>query len=500
MPAHDPIEHVVVLLLENHSFDQMLGSLSKVHLDLKGVDPAHPGVNYDADGKPYYQQATTERQVRLDPKHELVNVAAQLEGGNAGFVKDYCEAFAGNKDLNPQYIMGYYPLDFLPALHRLARDFTVCDQWFASVPGPTWANRFFALSGTALGRVLMPEGVAHLHVYDQDTVFDRLNDANVSWKVYFHDMPQSLVFTHQLEPRNAARYFPVHRFYKDARGSAERFPQFCLIEPRYSGIDQNDDHPPHDVMKAQQLVADVYNALRANADLWSRALLVVFYDEHGGFYDHVVPPEAKPPDDHREEYAFDQLGVRVPALLVSPWVGRGTWHTRFDHTSLLKYLAEKWSFAPLGARAADANNIGEAIRESVPRTDTVEKIELTADQQRPPDPQVEEEAAGVVNALHRSLILFGQHLKNLADLEAPRVLSHWARLIEWLRLAWVRLWKPFARRPNEFELVQAHVPKFLKVQKQKAVQELQQAAADPAAGEEDRQKAAKMLRTITGAE
>jgi len=345
-------------------------------------------------------------------------------------------------------------------LHALARDFTICDRWHASVPGPTWANRFFILSGTSKGRVKMPEGLAHLnlHLYDQVTIFDRLNEVRVHWKVYFHDFPVSWTLLHQLEPHNAARYFPINQFYKDAQGDAANLPPFCFIEPRYNGQDQNDDHPAHDIMKAQKLIADVYNALRANAGLWNSTLLVIIYDEHGGFFDHVPPPEgipqSVPPDDHQEEYTFDRLGVRVPALLVSPWADRKVEHTLFDHTSLLKYLTEKWSLGTLGRRTQAANSIGPALRTSgEPRPDGVAKIELTPDQQRPPDAAVEKETVGILNALHRSIVALGQYLKTQVDLEAPKVLSRLARVLMWLKRRWVGFCKRFARFPDQYEIL-----------------------------------------------
>jgi hypothetical protein len=131
------------------------------------------------------------------------------------------------------------------------------------------------------------------------------------------------------------------------------------------------------VSGAQRLIADVYNAIRRNERLWESTLLVIVYDEHGGFYDHVSPPAAVPPDEHRDEYSFDRLGVRVPAVLVSPWVGRGVEHTVFDHTSILKYAIEKWSLAPLGERAAAANSIAVALRPGgEPRRDTPEILRV----------------------------------------------------------------------------------------------------------------------------
>src|SRR5439155_14855983 len=129
---------------------------------------------------------------------------------------------------------------------------------------------------------------------------------------------------------------------------AESFPAYSFIEPCYFGRWQNDDHPPVDVYRGERLIASVYNAMRANQELWDKSMLIVLYDEHGGFYDHVEPPSAVAPDSHREEFAFDRLGLRVPVVIASPWVKRGVCHTAFDHTSILKYLIEKWKLAPLG--------------------------------------------------------------------------------------------------------------------------------------------------------
>ncbi len=354
--AGDPIDHVVVLVLENHSFDQMLGCMKEVYPQLEGIDLQNLRVNTDDKGKPFLQQPTTERQMLLDPHHEVPHVATQLANENSGFVLDFARSYPNKSDESRSFIMGYYPKDFLPALHALAQNFTICDHWFSSLPGPTWPNRFFALTGTSKGRVNMPDDGTHkgdLSGYfqqDQDTIFDPITEKGVHWKVYFHDIPQSWVLSQQRKPHNAARYFYVREFFADARGAAEEFPSFCFIEPDFMGINENDDHPPHDIMKAEKLIADVFNALRANDELWRSTLLVVFYDEHGGFYDHVPPPAAVPPDDHHDEYLFNQLGIRVPALLISPWVERALVTTQFDHTSLLKYVTEKWQLTPLPSR------------------------------------------------------------------------------------------------------------------------------------------------------
>src|SRR6266850_4250903 len=146
MTADDQIKHVVLLMMENHSFDQMLGCLEDEFPELEGVRLDAPSArsNLDLSGKPVLQIPTDEQQVERDPKHETENVLAQLANGNSGFVADYQRNVAGNTNDDRQNIMGYYALDRLPALHALARNFTICDHWFSSLPGPTWPNRFFA--------------------------------------------------------------------------------------------------------------------------------------------------------------------------------------------------------------------------------------------------------------------------------------------------------------------------------------------------------------------
>ncbi len=422
MTSADPIRHVVLLMMENHSFDQMVGCLQQVKPDLDGVPPdaAPRRQNLDPGGKAFDQQPTRESQMDLDPKHETRNVLAQLAGGNAGFVRDFATEHPASGDVDRQNIMGYYPLWFLPALHTLGANFTVCDRWFSSLPGPTWPNRFFALTGTARGRVLMPEGWRHpalgtaLFHEDQDTIFDRLSEKGKTWRVYFYDFPSSLLLVHQRRPENVIHYRPIGQFFDHVRRE-ESFPDFTFIEPKYFGSDQNDDHPPHNVFKAEKLIADVYNAIRSAPDLWSSTLLVVAYDEHGGFYDHVTPPAAVPPDDHREEYSFDQYGVRVPALLVSPWVANGVDHTLYDHTSLLKYLIDKWDLGPLGERTARANSIAGAIQPTA-RPRTVPNIRVPYTDLMPKKPELEKEDS---SNHHTALHAFAEELAR--ELPAERL-------------------------------------------------------------------------------
>jgi phospholipase C len=369
----DNIKHIILLLLENRSFDHVLGCFKGVYPKLEGIDPNTRRKNSHF-GQDFVESPGPASFLKFDPRHELEHVLIQLSGGtNGGFVTDYAQSYPKAQPQDLVEVMKYRALDSLPAIHALARNFTICDHWYSSVPGPTWCNRLFALSGTSLGRVSMPEGIMNLnlHWYDQTTIFDRLNEKSVEWKVYFGDFPLSLLFVHQWEPRNALRYRAMTEFFRDAalydpdKVSKDGLPAFSFIEPSYCEPGANDAHPPHDMSAADALVASVYNVVRANERLWNETLLVIGFDEHGGFYDHVSPPRAVPPDYHHDEYSFDQLGVRVPMILVSPWVDRGVFSETLDHTSLLKYLVGKWSLGPLGQRTANATTFAPAIRADV---------------------------------------------------------------------------------------------------------------------------------------
>jgi phospholipase C len=434
----DPIRHVIVLMLENRSFDHAIGALQSVMPALDGVPPTGtPRSNRDSEGRDYLQTPTSVTRTYHDLPHETREVLVQIERRNAGFVRAYEHVYPSSTTSERQEVMSYYDVGALPALHALAQSFLVCDAWHASVPGPTWTNRFFVHSGTSLGRVKMPEGIFHanLHWYDQDTIYDRLNDRDIPWKVYAGDIAQSLLLVHQLEPKNARRYASLDRFFADVERPASEFPAFAFLEPCYFGAGQNDDHPPSDVLAGERLIARVYNALRARPDLWTSSLLVVLFDEHGGFYDHVEPPAATPPDAHHEEYAFDRLGLRVPAVLVSPWVEAGVLHERFDHTSLLRYLCDKWGLGPLGRRAEMAQSFAPAIRTTgAPRADTPARIDVPAAAApralpRAAAPEARPDAEPALNGNQRALVAFSQYLESQTRDSAERKVARSMRMM-----------------------------------------------------------------------
>jgi len=393
----DPIEHVVVLMLENRSFDHMLGGMTQINSTVEGVRPNGEQAYYNEklDGRRIEQKPGANWVIgnKRDLNHEHEATLEQI-GSEAspmsGFVTSYLARFPDADDGELQQVMAYFTFgdkpedDALPVLHTLARNFAVCDHWFSSMPGPTWQNRFFAHSGTCLGHVHMPSArePQNMGLYYQETIYDRLSAAGKEWKIYHHGLPQSIVMTRLLPEFITGRgYDGMDDFFERAAGDPQAFPSYTFIEPCYFGKDENDQHPPADVRQGEALVASVYNALRANEALWNSTLLIVTYDEHGGFFDHVRPPLTVPPDDFTGEWSFRQLGVRVPAILVSPWVDVGEIKTEFDHTSILRYLCEKWNLPPLGLRMqAGAGTLrantfaSELTKRQTPRTNTPASI------------------------------------------------------------------------------------------------------------------------------
>jgi len=373
--VNDPFDHVIVLMFENRSFDQMLGSFNTAYPDLNGIDRAAPRTNLRLRNKKRFKQApTTARILKPGPAHEQKNVMSQLYGlrptikgldqddhDGGGFVFDYDHSNLITTDEQCAEVMNYYDIDTLPALHTLARNFTVCDAWHASVPGPTWTNRFFVHSGTSIGRVEMPASSLPWYTYTQATIYDRLTARGVPWRIYYTDFPQSLLLVNQHEPAKLKNYRNVSEFGADFH--SKDFPAYTFIEPGYFPLSgQNDYHPPSDLNNGERFLAKIYNSIRSNPTRWERTLLIVTFDEHGGFYDHVFPPAAPPPDMHDEEYDFKLLGLRVPALLISPYTPARVEHERFDHTSILRYLADRHALAPLSARVEAATSIAVAFQ------------------------------------------------------------------------------------------------------------------------------------------
>jgi phospholipase C len=404
----EKVDHVVVLMLENRSFDQMLGYLS-----LDGgrgdIDGLRPEFANEHEGRTYPVAHLDTTAITDDPDHSADAVELQLGGGAMnGFVESFAKTLAdrGLPDADPGRIMGYYNGADVPVYDHLAREFAVCDRWFSSVPGATWPNRLYAVCGGAAGsRDDLPLNLPPL--YHRPSFVRHLDAHGVTWRWYsFETGTLRLADRHYRLGHHDRFAFFSHTvlswktrlersidpkepsFIEDAaRGE---LPSVSWIDPNFSNFDPigfppNDDHVPADIRDGQELVLAVYHAV-ATSPQWERTLLIVFYDEHGGFFDHVAPPEA--PDD--DPGTFGRYGPRVPALIVSPWIEPGSVsHTGFDHTSIIKTILLRFcpdalrrptgraSIPPLerpgsprylGERVAKANDLWELLTRSEPRS------------------------------------------------------------------------------------------------------------------------------------
>ena len=348
----DQLQHIVVLMMENRSFDHMLGSLPGIG----GLDDAGAYTNPDTNGNPVRPQPLAEFQAQLqpDPDHHFPAVDLQIFGGNTGpnrqpnmqgFVKSF---FNQQGDVgHSQKIMYYFPKEKLPVLTTLAQQFAVFNRWFASIPGPTICNRAFAHYGTSFGRVdLNP-------LYPPETIksiYSRLINANPKHtaKVYYYDTTSSTMEVANLLQNQPELFGTYGQFLDDCKKG--NLPEYSFIEPNYSDHETdsgeevaNDQHPDHHVQAGEVFIATIYQAIKDNPQLWQNTALLITYDEHGGIFDHVPPPSCVKDiftaDGNATgtgvPFQFDRLGVRVPSVLVSPWIPKGTIVSRvFDHASI----------------------------------------------------------------------------------------------------------------------------------------------------------------------
>lgn len=331
------IEHIVVLMMENRSYDHILGSRKLDGLPGDGLEPSMS--NVDAEGTEHAVYRASLLCV-ADPPHGWDSSHAQFNTGkNDGFLTEY--QLSQGEDVEPS-VMSYFTKEDLPVTHALADSYTSCDRWFCSVMGPTWPNRFYFHSAQSVGLKSNDSPAERW-----PTIYDRMDEAGVSWEYFYTDLPFLLIL-------GLSKTSPATPNFFDAAKNGT-LPSVTVIDP---GFALNDDHPPHHPLLGQQMIAAVYQAL-ATSPLWEKTLLVVTYDEHGGFFDHVSPPKAA---DDRAAEGFDQLGFRVPTLVIGPWVKEG--HVSsvvYDHTSILKHIETLFDLEPLTARDAAANDLSDAI-------------------------------------------------------------------------------------------------------------------------------------------
>jgi phospholipase C len=358
------IETIIIVMMENRSFDHMLGYLSL------------PGYSRDeVDGLKLKPESTPQTPIwepefivagpytpfrlpdprapfpqKMDPPHERPDIKVQLgtlkddKYPMKGFVLSYPQTINVDGQDQP-IVMGYFTGQDLPTTHFFQDNFLICDAWFSSLPAGTQPNRLLAMSG---------ESRIDLNVNstlpDQPLVYDWLTARNVKWRVYSESIPFfSLMPSQWPAIFNGQNYRQFTNLAFDILNEdAATFPQVIFVEPRYTNaphIDPpHDDHAPSAVDPGQRFLMEVYAAITANPARWSKSVMIVTYDEHGGFFDHVSPPEIPTTAPNGEYPAFTSLGVRVPAYIISPWVEpRSVLHHALDHTAILQYLGEQFN-------------------------------------------------------------------------------------------------------------------------------------------------------------
>jgi phospholipase C len=324
-----------------------------------------------------------------DPEETFDNVTEQLYGPEAanpnpsfpmqGFVVNYEKTKAGD----PNQMMQTYTPEQLPVLSALARSYAISDAWFCSVPSQTWPNRAFVHAGTSNGNVNNGE-IPNPLCWDVDTIFNVLHQAGKSWAVYSDAPIIEPSLTRIMFPRLWNPFLDGHfqRFGSFQHACATNtLPQYSFIEPSFLQ-NANDAHPPHSLAAAEQFLYNVWRAVSTSA-AWPNTLLIVTFDEHGGCYDHVLPPTgATPPDPAsnpgHENFRFNRFGVRVPTLLISPYIEAGTIFRSntgvpYDHTSVLATLRD-WLGIPEAqmlpsARIKAAPTLAQVLTRATPRAD-----------------------------------------------------------------------------------------------------------------------------------
>ncbi|HEY1795732.1 MAG TPA: alkaline phosphatase family protein [Stellaceae bacterium] len=413
MPLAD-IQTIVVVMLENRSFDHAVGylSLADTPLPVEGLrtdkawlDPLANEWNGTVYG--IYRLDPATQQID-DPAHDHNAIQVQISAPPAagapsrmgGFVQSYVR-FSDKPPADPKLVMGYYDEVAVPVFDLFARQFAVCDHWFAALPTGTQANRLMAMSGESAlvddARVLLP---------DQTLVYDWLAQRQIAWCVYaklfpfFSMMPRwsgEIATALALSAAGGRGRFRLYDKFRAEWQGAYPVPQVIFIEPEYTNgphLDAADDHPPTGIAKGQAFLAEIYGVLTSNPARWANTMLIVTYDEHGGFFDHVPPLEIP---TTAGGFPFATTGVRVPAFVVSPHVAPGTVFSQpLDHTSILQLLADRFAggqdYSPaVAARQAHLRPLSGILADApVPREpapDLAEVAKVAGNLSPPPPPK-----------------------------------------------------------------------------------------------------------------
>lgn len=332
----------VYMMMENRSYDHFFGARSM--LEGKPGDGLTPAmVNKDKDGKTIALYTPNKDQLCvLDPPHGWDAAHLQWNNGmNDGFVTEQQKDHPGSIES-----MQYITREDVPVTWALADKYATADRWFCSVMGPTWPNRFYWHTGTSGGlqaNIIPPNGI------DWPSIYHRLDAKGIDWGYYYGSVPLVATFK-GLDVSHVRRF---SQFLADA--AAGTLPPVVYIDPAFN---DNDDHPPVHPINGQELISVVYKALAASPQ-WQNCMLVITYDEHGGFFDHVSPPKTV---DDLAAMGFDQMGFRVPTLVAGPYIKEGhVSSTVYDHCSALRHLEKAFNLEPLNQRTMAANDLSDFI-------------------------------------------------------------------------------------------------------------------------------------------
>jgi phospholipase C len=347
------IEHIIVVMQENHSYDNYLGMLHRGDGFTLGRDGVPTHTNLDATGNAVRAFPMPNACQGHGPSQSWNNSHRAYNGGrNDGFAS-----------ASGPVAMGYWTATDIPFYYSLAKTFPLCDRWFSSVLAQTYPNRRFLLAGTAYGNVSTDVADILSPSPPNGTIMDQLDAHQIPWLDYYASVPSVGLFK---GPRDANRdkLVSINQFFTDAAGGT--LPGFSLVEPVF---DQQSEEDPQDIQAGERFVSQVVQAAMHGPG-WDKTLLVWAYDEGGGYYDHVPPPAAVKPDDIPPGIhvppdlpgQYDRYGFRVPAAIVSPYARRNyVSHVVHDHTSILKLIETKWNLPALTFRDANADNLLDSL-------------------------------------------------------------------------------------------------------------------------------------------
>ncbi|KAK9273937.1 hypothetical protein L1049_018749 [Liquidambar formosana] len=399
-----PIKTVVVLVQENRSFDHMLGWMKSLNPEINGVTPgseSNPISTSDSNSvRVYYGDRALH--VDPDPGHSFEAIYEQVFGvswsessssssssSNKIKLTPTMEGFAQQaestqKGLSETVMNGFKP-EAVPVYKELVSEFAVCDRWFASIPAETQPNRLYVHSATSHGATTNDTNML-IEGYPQKTIFESLDEEGFSFGIYYVYPPATLFYRNLRKLKYLKNFHQFDLQFK-THCKEGKLPNYVVVEQRYFDLKilpGNDDHPSHDVSQGQKFIKEVYEALRASPQ-WNEMLFIITYDEHGGFYDHVSTPVTgvPSPDDiigpEPFNFQFDRLGVRVPAIMISPWIERGTVlhgpsgpypSSEFEHSSIPATVKKIFNLKEfLTKRDAWAGTFESVVSRKSPRTD-----------------------------------------------------------------------------------------------------------------------------------